>query len=188
MKKHFCLTYIGYLIGYGYTDPVLLCVSDNKNKIKYYLKDVRGLSKSNYEIKEVVLDFDTAINLYEDYILQDFEEDCLFITNRDIEYINMEIQLIIQQLETSYTQMEIYCNIIKKIPDMKDHLNTLMTSLSLMEKHLTKVKTIRKICNSELKESPVFSKNILEYIKDMGYLQEDRELTEMFYRKVHDDT
>lgn len=187
MKKHFCLTYIGYLIGYKFKDPVILCVSDDKLKIKYYLKNVRGLSKDDYEIREVILDFDNALYLYEDYILQDFEEDCLFLTNRDIDKINCEIEYTIQQLETSYKELETYCNIIKKIPDMKDHLNTLSKALKVMEKHLSKVKTLRKICNSELKSSPIFSKNILEYLKSMEYLQEDKELTELFYRKVYDE-
>lgn len=187
MKKSFCLTYIGYLTGYNYNDPVLLCVSENKEKIKYYLKDVRGISKKDYDIREVILDFDTALSLYEDYILQDFEESCLFLTNRDIEYINLEIKNIIQQLEISYDNLEKYCNIIKKIPSMKDHTNALYSSLKIMEKHLTKVKTLRKICNSELKDSPVFSKDILLYLHCMGYLQEDKELTELFYRKVYDD-
>ena len=187
MKKQFCLTYIGYLIGYRYNDPIVLCVSDDKLKVKYYLRNVRGLSKHEYEIREVVLDFDMAISMYEEYILQDFEEDCLFLTNQDIDYINQEIQSTIQQLETSYENLQIYCNIIKKIPDMKEHLNTFSLSLKTMEKHLSKVKTLRKICNSELKESPIFSKDILYYLRHIGYLQEDKNLTEMFYRKVYDD-
>ena len=187
MKKQFCLTYIGYLIGYNYKDPIVLCVSDDKLKVKYYLKNIRGLSKDSYEIREIVLDFDMAIDLYEDYILQDYEEDCLFLTNRDIEYINREIQSIIDQLESSYDSLQKYCNIIRKVPDMKDHLNILLSSLKIMEKHLSKVKSLRKICNSELRESPVFSKDILYYLRNMGYLQEEKELTELFYRKVYDD-
>ena len=125
--------------------------------------------------------------MYEDYILQDFEEDCLFLTNRDISFINYEIDLIVNQMETSYKELYTYCEMIKKVPNMKDHLNTLVMSLKVIEKHLSKVKTIRKICNSELKDSPIFSKNILEYLKNMEYLQEDRELTELFYRKVYED-
>lgn len=185
--KNVCLIYIGYLIGYNYSDPIILCVSDEKFKIKYYLKNVRKLNKSDYEIREVVLDFDTALILYEDYILQDFEEDCLFLTNRDIEYINTEIENTIRQLETSYENFQMYCTMIKKIPSMKDSLNTLIKALKEMEKHLSKVKILRKICGSELKECPVFSDNILTYLQHMGYLQESKELTEMFYRKVCDD-
>ena len=187
MRKHYCLTYIGYLIGYKFKDPVLLCVSDDKFKIKYYLKNIRGLSKHDYDIREVVLDFNDAINLYEDYILQDYEEDCLFLTNRDIAYIDYEVQLTLEQLESSYKELNTYCTIIEKVSSMKDQLNTLIMSLKLMERHLSKVKTLRKICNAQLKDSPIFSKNILEYLKCMEYLQEDRELTELFYRKVYDD-
>jgi hypothetical protein len=53
--------------------------------------------------------------------------------------------------------------------------------------NLTKVKKLRKLCNAELKSSPIFSKNILEYLKYMGILQEDKQLTELFYRKVCDE-
>lgn len=187
MRKEFYLTYIGYLTGYSYNDPIVLCVSDDKLKVKYYLKNIRGLTKESYDIREVVLDFDMAIDLYEDYILQDYEEDCLFLTNRDIDYINREVQSIINQLESSYDSLQKYCSIIKKVPNMKDQLNTLLSSLKIMENQLSKVKSLRKICNSELKDSPVFSKDILYYLQNMGYLQEEKELTELFYRKVHDD-
>lgn len=187
MKKYFCLTYIGYLIGYGYSNPVLLCVSDDKNKVKYYLKNVRGLSKHEYDIREVVLDFDMAISLYEDYILEEYEDDCLFLTNQDIEYINNEVHSIIRQLESSYDSLNDYCKIIQKIPSMKDQLSALNTARQVIWKHLSKVKTLRKICNSELKDSPIFSHNILTYLQNIRYLQEDKELTNMFYRKVYDD-
>jgi len=185
--KNVCLIYIGYLTGYRYSDPILLCVSDEKIKVKYYLKNVRNLSNKEYDIREVVLDFDTAMILYEDYVLQDFEKDCLFLTNRDIEYLNTEIQTTIQQLEISYDNLKRYCEIVRKVPSMKDSLNTLYSSLKIMEKQLSKVKTLRKLCNADIKDSPIFSRNILEYLKYMDILQEDKELTEMFYRKVCDE-
>ncbi len=181
------LIYIGYLIGYHFNDPILLCVSENKNKIKYYLKNVRNLSKDEYEIREVVLDYDTALNMYEDYFLIEYSEDCLFLTNRDVIYINKEIESTIDQLEKSYKEYKNYCNIIKKVPKLNNNMDTLLQSLYLMQNQLSKVKNLRKICNSELKNSPIFSKNILTYLKSMEYLQEDRELTELFYRKVYGD-
>ena len=63
----------------------------------------------------------------------------------------------------------------------------LFNALRIMENQLSKVKTLRRICNSELQSSIVFSPNILSYLQHMGYLQEDKELTETFYRKVNDD-
>lgn len=187
MRKDICLLYIGYLTGYHYNDPVLLCVSDDKSKVKYYLKNVRKLDKKDYDIREAVLGYDSVLSLYEDYILKDFEEDCLFLTNRDIEYINKEIENIILQLEKSLKEFQTYCNMIRKVPGMEDTLNTLLHSEKIMEKQLSKVKTLRKICNSELRESPIFSANILEYLQSMEYLQEDQELTNLFYRKVYED-
>ena len=187
MRKDICLLYIGYLTGYHYNDPVLLCVSDDKSKVKYYLKNVRKLDKKDYDIREAVLGYDSVLSLYEDYILKDFEEDCLFLTNRDIEYINKEIENIILQLEKSLKEFQTYCNMSRKVPGMEDALNTLLQSEKIMEKQLSKVKTLRKICNSELRESPIFSPNILEYLQSMEYLQEDRELTNLFYRKVYED-
>lgn len=186
-NKDIYLIYIGYLIGYHFTDPIVLCVSDNKTKVKYYLNNVRNLNKKDYEIREVALDYDTAMIMYEDYFLVDFEEDCLFLTNRDIEYINKEIELTIDQLERSYKEYKTYCDMIKKVPKVNDSINTLLMALKVMEKQLSKVKTLRRICNSELKDSPIFSKDILVYLKCMDYLQEDKELTDLFYRKVYDD-
>ena len=153
-------------------------------KVKYYLKNVRKLSKSNYEIREVALDFDTAFILYEDYILQEFEDDCLFLTTRDIIYVNREIETTISQLEKSYDELKAYYDIIRKVPSIQESVSSIRSTLNLMEKHLTKVKTLRKICSAQIKDSVVFSPNMIEYLQQMGYLQEDRELTEMFYRKV----
>ena len=187
MLNKMCLIYIGYLTTYGFGDPVLLCISDDKIKVKYYLRNVRKLDKKDYIIKEVALDFESAMNLYEDYILQEYEEDCLFLTNQDIEYLNKEIQNTILHLEDAYEKMKSYCNLISKVPKLKDDWISLMKALKIMESELSKVKTLRKICIAELKDSPIFSSNILEYLQHIGYLQEDKELTELFYRKVYEE-
>ena len=83
--------------------------------------------------------------------------------------------------------MKAYYDIINKVPSMKESASTIKVTLNLMEKHLTKVKTLRKICSAQIKDCAIFSENILLYLQHMCYLQEDRELTEMFYRKVASD-
>lgn len=185
--KKYCLIYIGYLIGYGFKDPILLCISDDKLKVKYYLKNVRRLEKGDYEIREAALDYETAMNLYEDYVLQDYEDDCLYLTNLDIFYLNKEIESTISRLEKSYDAMKEYCNVISKVAKLKEDLDILLRSLNVMEAELSKVKTLKRICISELKESPIFSPNILTYLQNIKYLQEDKKLTELFYMKVSDE-
>ena len=179
------MVYIGYLLKYFNNEPVLLCVSNEKWKVKNYLKEVRGLDKNEYEIREVVLDYQSAIALYEDYILYDYDENHLVLTAQDIEYVNTEINTTISQMERSYEELQKYYDMIKNAK-LKDDLNPIIESINLMEKHLTKVKTMSKICNSVLEDSPIFSKNILTYLKCIRYLQEDRELTELFYRRVNE--
>ena len=187
MPKEYYLTYIGYLTKYFNKDPVLLCVSNEKWKIKYYLKNIRGLEKNEYEIREIVLDYDTAISMYEDYILQEYTEDILLLTNQDINFINHEIEVTLEEFDNYYEGLKSYCEIIKKIPKLKEDYNQLSLAENIMKKHLSKVKIISKLCNTILQDSPIFSKNILEYLKHIKYLQEDRELTELFYRKVNED-
>ena len=82
--------------------------------------------------------------------------------------------------------MKIYYDLIRKVPKLQEDSKALFKALDIMENQLSKVKTLRRICNSELKSSIIFSSNIISYLQHMGYLQEDKELTETFYRKVNE--
>ena len=91
MRDYYSIIYIAYLSdGYSDHEPVL-AVSDDKLKVKYYLKEIRKLSKSQYTIRAITLDKDTAWALYEDYMLQEFSDKYLYLTTRDIVYLSDEI-------------------------------------------------------------------------------------------------
>ena len=187
MNREYSMIYIGYLVGFYYNDPILLCVSNDKAKVKYYLQKIRKLNKSNYDIREVVLDLSSAYNLYGDYMLEDFTKKYPYITNRDIEYVNDEITTTIEKFDEIYTSIKFYKDFISDIPKFKKSIDSFNIIIKIMENQLSKVKSLRKIGKAVIRKSVIFSDNIMEYLTHMGYLQESKELTELFYRKVNDD-
>ena len=64
---------------------------------------------------------------------------------------------------------------------------TFENTSQLMQYQLGTMKNIKKISREIIKQSPVMSKNILEYLHYLGYMQESRELVEEFYRKLEDE-
>ena len=184
MKKEYCLIYIGYLTAYHYNDPVILCVGDEKFKVKYYLKDVRKLEKSQYEIREVVLDWESAYSLYDEYILEEFDESYPLLTVRDINALMGEINSCLSMFEDTYDNLKAYIEFASQIKKFVPDINQLVLAANVIDKHLSKVKNIKRISRKVMELSPVLSANIIEYLDHMGYIQEDKELTQLFYRRM----
>ena len=182
------VAYIGYLTAYHYRDPVILAVSDSKEKVKYYLKEIRGLDKSQYMIKEAIIGWDALYALYEDYFLEEYGiADIHYLTNRDIEYLNNEIYTTIHSIEELRSQLKNYTDLIKTVKKLAHTSDTLMNAVHTIDVHLQSLKNIRKISKSIILKSDIMNKNILEYLRVVGYIQEDRELINQFYNKMWDE-
>ena len=179
--------YVGYLVGYHFNNPVLLCVSEDKLKVKYYLKIIRNLSKENYEIKLAYLDWDSIISLYEDYILQDFNEKIKYLTSRDINALLYDINTGIQKIENLYEGLREYTEIVYNVKRFRNDVNDLEKSINILNKHISKIKYLKELSDVLMFKSPVLSINILEYIEYMGYIQEDKKLTMEYYQRVYND-
>ena len=185
MRDYYSIIYIAYLSdGYSDHEPVL-AVSDDKLKVKYYLKEIRKLSKSQYTIRSVTLDKDTAWALYEDYMLQEFSDKYLYLTTRDIVYLSDEIDNEILDWQELLINLKHYQSLVK---DAKKLLEQPFTeAIDHMERHLSSVKHIRRLSAVVIARSDILNPNIEKYLRAVGIMEEDRELTEMFYRKVHDN-
>ena len=187
-KRDFYLIYIGYLTAYHYSDPIVLCVGDRKDKVKYYLEEVRGLSKDEYYIREGTLDWESACSLYEDYILYQYDEKvALFLTERDLDYLNDEIKNTIHGFEDLHSKLQDYIKFMKNVSKFYGMMPTIENASQVMQYQLGTMKNIKKISREIIRQSPVMSKNILEYLHYLGYMQESRELVEEFYRKLEDE-
>ena len=186
MRDYYSLIYIAYLSeSYDRHHDIILAVSDDKSKIRYYLQEIRKLKKSDYIVREVTMDKDTAWSLYEDYMLQEFSNKYAYLTSRDIAYLGEEIDNEILDWQDLLLGLKHYRNLVnqtKKLPtDVFDQV------IGHMDSQLSSVKTIQRLSSAVIANSPVMSPHIWEYLKTMGFMEEDRALTQMFYRKLEED-
>lgn len=184
---HDSIIYIGYLTGYHFNDPVILCVSDEKSKVKYYLEKIRNLKEKDYCIYKTALLGDNLYDLYSDYILEEYSEKYKYLTNRDIEYINNELYETIFGLENDYNGLVRYRDRIKNIPKVNRIVEQLDQSIYLIEEQLSKVKTSKRIGRYIIENSIIGTPDILEYLQCMKYEQESKECRNMFLRKIDED-
>lgn len=187
MKSPISIYYIGYFIGYSDKDPIVLCVSDNKDYIKFYLKNIRGLEKSQYDIREMTLDESSVYSLYEDFILVKYIDEYPIMTIRDIDILNKEVSENIQHIENLYNDLADYHKTLLLIDGLTFDKKLINDTINTLEKQLTKVKLLRKISIAYINQSDITSTSITRYFKRCGYVEEERELTELFYRKMLDD-
>lgn len=188
MKNDFYLVYIGYLTNF-HKDPIVLAVSDNKADVKSYLENIRKLNKRQYEIREVLLDWESTTDLYNDYILYEYEynDETIYIPNRDIHYLNDEVITVLNHYEDLYNNMKEYSSLISNISKLKGSSIIIENALHEMKVHLSKLKYLKKIKKEIILTSKIFTSDILEYLQLMSYCQESRELINLFYKKVEED-
>ena len=186
MSNMYSLIYIGYYYPKG-GDNILLCVSDELFKVQYYLQHIRGLNECNADIREVTLNWETTQSLYGDYILERYEEPYDYLTVKDIQGLTSEIEQSIERYTNLQIELHEYRKTIENIPKFQGSLSALQLAEREIAFHLSKVKNIRKLAFEIINQSPITSKNIHEYLGAVEVISEDRELTEMFYRKVTED-
>lgn len=186
MRNFYFILYIAYLVNPSWSKyDIVLATSNDRSKLKYYLREIRNLTKAEYIIKEVALDEDTAYALYGDYMLEEFSDKYKYLTNRDIGALANEIDNALIDWEGLLVQLKQYRDLVqntRKLPsDVFDQ------AIGHMEKHLSSVKIIQRLSGTVIAKSQVMSKNIHAYLKHMGIMEEDRELTELFYKRLQDD-
>jgi len=184
----YLMIYIGYFT--NYTEDIILCMSDDISKVKYYIKKVRQIPKSNYVIREIPLDYHTAESMYGEYVLEEFSEEYLYLTRRDIDYLSREINSTLNDLEDLCIRLNDYKSILEygssefKFREDIEAINQLMY---LTKNRLGKVKSIRRMSKGIIGLSPVTSSNIEVYLNCMKNTIENRELLELFYSKIDDE-
>lgn len=180
--------YIGYLIGYHFKNPILLCVDTEVYAVRYYLENIRGLKKDQYEIRMVTLTEDVAIELYEDYMLIEYSKKYRYITSRDEDQLTKELTAYTESIDSMYRQLIQYSEILKASKKLANDADTIYAASQIIDKHLSSAESIKSLCKKYIERSSIMSTNILEYLSTMQYIQEDRELTNLFYRKLEDNT
>ena len=178
--------YIGYLYLPGKSN-ILLCVSEDRFKVEYYSQEIRGLQRNMVDIRRATLNLDTVDSLYGDYVLEPYIEPYEYLTRKDIQGLTLEIEKSLDHWTEMICDLKTYQNIIEDIPRFYDSSDVLRISIKTLESQLSNVKCIRRLSKEIIKRSPITSKNIQVYLDASRIIEEDRELTELFYRKVYDD-
>lgn len=183
-----CLTYIGYFYSaYEERSSIVLCVSDEAWKCKYYCEKIRKLSRKEYEVREVMLDEASRYALFEDFILEEFDENYNFLTTQDIAYLTKEVDTFLDSCQSLVEDLKRYRKLISKIPGMKSDTDDISKTIFNMNNHLSSVTEIRALCSEMYKSSIVFSSSIYEYLECMKSVQYDRELNDMYTWRLLDD-
>lgn len=185
--------YIGYLedaryLGASCSHSTLLCVSDNRDAVIFYLKKVRCLHKSEYSIMEAYLDDESAMSMYENYMLYPYSESLKFLTERDIDAINSEVDAAMEKINQTYFDLIDFEKLLNFAPNEAKKMKLNISSLiSELKDKLTKEKNLRTIAVAVINSSDVLSPDIKTYLAHMGFMKEDRELINRFYYRVEDD-
>ena len=95
-----------------------------------------------------------------------------------------EINSCLSMFEDTYDNLKAYTEFASQIKKFVPDINQLVLAANVIDKHLSKVKNIKRISRKVMELSPVLSANIIEYLDHMGYIQEDKELTQLFYRRM----
>lgn len=169
----------------GYYNDVILAVSTTKKLLKGYLRDIRGLSKGEYDIYSTILDEDSTYALYEDVILQEYYEG-LFLTTRDIDVIEKEVECNFHLAEDTLRSLRDYHNSLSGVKVLDDYLRDIRSTIKETERLLTSQKNLNKMKKHFIRKSPVLSPDINTYLKSVSYYLEDKELREMFLTKLYD--
>lgn len=179
--------YISY-IAYFYTDEaIVLCVSDEVWKCRYYCERIRRLHPKQYEIREVLLDESSRYALFEDFILEEFTDDYLFLTNQDIVYLVKEVDQSIDQMESLIGQLDWYMDLIRGCTELRSGLSGMLHAEGIVRSNLASIATIHRLCDQIYKKSVVISGNIYEYLNCMKTVRYDRELNDMYTWKLYDE-
>ena len=185
-ELYFDLIFIGYYCPKS-EDRILLCVSQRKDWVKNYLFEVRGLNKSQVDIREVSLDISAAESLYGDQMLEEYIEPYGCMTRKDIAGLTEEIERTMDRWNDLLLNLKEYREFIEDIPRFQQSISPLIMAERELEFHQGKVKNIQRLCKRIITGSTIASKNINEYLNASKIIYENRELTELFYRAVNDE-
>lgn len=185
-NSYFDTIYIGYLY-YPGMENILLCVSEDRYKVEYYTQEIRGLSRKMVDIRKVTLNLETAESLYGDFMLESYIEPYNYLTRRDIQGLNREIETSLDRWTDMICELKEYQTFIEDIPRFYDSSDVLRLTIKTLENQLSSVKCIKRLSKEIIAKSPITSRNIHTYLNALKVVEEDRQLTELFYRAVDDD-
>lgn len=163
---------------------ILLCSGETLRAVKQYLREIRGLNKREYSIYEINCSIGDYYALYEEVELVPFQD--VYLTNRDAMALQEESNKLFGYLRETYMGLNQYVNLIHNIKSMKDQADLLSEDLSEMLVTITNERDRKLLLKELIKNSPILSKDIRQYLSVIKYAADCEEMRDTFLRKISD--
>lgn len=169
----------------GSYHDMVLAVSPDRSLVKKYLKNIRGLQKSEYDIDEVRVS-SVSYHKFSKYILREFTKN-LYLPERDCTALESEIDISHSGMIDTVNSMKSYLKIISGIDDLDDSAIQLRETIDTMESDLKDKKLSKKITKRIIKLSPIMSPNIHIYLDAIKRAEEMEALDDLYYGHLYGD-
>lgn len=161
--------YIAYAhVGFSGKNNLILCVSTNLNRVRYYLKFVRKLSKFRVSIQSVNLPMSSANMMYDAYMLEEYTDEFPYLTRFDLEYLQKEIADKIDQWNYLLDGMRDFLNELQSSMHKSSFgllINGLNKMINLIQYFLQTESLLMLLEDMIIEHSVIFSSNINRYLE-----------------------
>ncbi len=161
-----------------------IAVSTDKNIVKDYMKNNRGLSKNEYTLYKETVDSLYYHTQYENEILCKFHN--LYIPSIDISIIEMEYLGISKEFGGLIDQLKYFAFLFNRINDKKI-LNQFIVLIKSLEKVLNKGKRMRKIEKVHQLNHPVLQCDMNRYFAFVDMYKEYKQMSERYKELCNSD-
>lgn len=172
---------IAYIVKYNEN---IIAVSTDKDVLKEYMKNIRGLDKSDYELEELETDSSYYYIQYEDCVLTKFFS--FFIPLRDIRIIEMEYAGIDKDLESLLNRLKYFSFLFNRIDD-KNTCNHSLELIKDIESISNKDKKMNKLNKAHYLNHPILSCNINQYFNFIKKYNEYQDLEKRYKERCLPD-
>lgn len=146
----------------------ILCVSTNLNRVRYYLKFVRKLSKFRVSIQSVNLPMSSANMMYDAYMLEEYTDEFPYLTRFDLEYLQKEIADKIDQWNYLLDGLRDFLNELQSSMHKSSFgllINGLNKMINLIQYFLQTESLLMLLEDMIIEHSVIFSSNINRYLE-----------------------
>ena len=162
----------------------IIAISINKDMIKDYMENIRGLGKNEYDLDEIEVDNSYYYIEYEDFVLTKFYS--FFIPLIDIRIIEMEYSGIDKDLEGLTNRLKYFSFLFNRIED-ENALNHSLELLKDIEAIASKNKKMNKLNKAHYLNHPILSCNMNQYNSFIRRYNEYRDLEKRYKERCLTD-
>lgn len=159
---------------FGYFNNIIYIISESKDVVITYFEQLRGLSKTQYEIKKKrILESELSTSFEDEYAS---EWNGFYIPNIDIIIINMMEKPLIEEIETI---IDILKMIIVSAQDIKkikrEEIITLVNSIKILQRFSSTPKIMNKLEENNTMQNSILFSSMKKYIESLSRFKNIRD-------------